>query len=241
MTKNGQHDLFATTRWTMVIHAGGPVGETAATALEELCRIYWYPLYAYIRRHGYNKEDAEDLTQGFFAHLLDKHAFSALNANQGKFRAFLLACLKNYLANEYDRSRSAKRGGNVIHLSLDWEYKAASYDIRDNSAKTPDQEFDREWALALLRQVLIRLRQEWADKEKTAFFDAVKDLLAIEGSDTNYGELAATLGMDAGHLRVSVHRMRKRYRELLKHEIAHTLSDPQLVDEEMATLAAVLC
>lgn len=236
MNDTHRHDLFATTRWTMVNDAGGPAGETAALALEELCRIYWHPIYAFVRRHGYEREDAEDLTQGFFAHLLDRRAFSKLDARRGRFRSFLLACLKNYMANDYDRSRRAKRGGGVIHLPLD----EAHADMRDITSPNPEEIFDREWALALLKRVIDLLREEWEAREKEGDFDILKGFLAIEGDGASYADAAAGLEISETHVRVSVHRLRKRYRDLLRSEIAHTLCDPALVDEEWEALARAL-
>lgn len=239
MTTGNSHDFFATTHWTMVLKAGSsPDADSvrdAQAALEELCRIYWFPLYAYVRRRGYAKADAEDLTQGFFVQLLRHQDFSRLQAERGRFRAFLLAALKNYLANEYDRAHRQKRGGSVAPLSLDYESAAVKFKVADNTA-SPDKTFDREWALALLECVLERLRCEWTAKAQQALFEALKDFLTVEKNEVSYSTVATQIGVDEATLRVQTHRLRKRYRELLKDEIAQTLTAPTMVTEELQTL-----
>ncbi|MDR2981972.1 MAG: hypothetical protein LBV12_06960 [Puniceicoccales bacterium] len=242
MTSGASHDFFATTRWTMVLKAGsesaGIADRDVQAALEELCRIYWFPLYAYARRRNYAKADAEDLTQGFFAQLLQRKDFSRLQAERGRFRAFLLASLKHYLANEYDRAHRLKRGGTIMPLSLDYEGAAAKFEVADKTA-SPDEIFDREWALALLEYVLERLRHEWMERGQTELFEALKIFLTVEKSTANYDAVATQLGVSEGSLRVAAHRLRKRYRELLKDEISQTLAEPGMVDEELRTLLGV--
>jgi len=225
--------LFATTRWTLVLAASAP---GAPQALDELCRAYWYPLYAYVRRHGRGREDAEDLTQAFFAQFLKARSLDAVDASRGKFRAFLLASLKNFLANDYDRRSRLKRGGHATHLPLDWQEADARFQIADASQVPPDLAFDREWALTLLERVLAILREESAATGQGARFDHLKAYLTVDSGDIPYAEAAASLGLDAGTVRVIVHRLRKRYRDLLRVEVLHTLADPTLVDEELRTL-----
>lgn len=230
-------DIFATTRWTVVLAAGRRGTPVADNALEELCRNYWFPLYAYVRRRGHAKEDAEDLTQAFFARFLEKNYIEGLNAERGRFRAFLLAALKHFLANEWDKSRRQKRGGGIANLSLDWQTADTQFDIADTSAPAPDKAFDREWATALLGKVIGRLRSEMAAAgQSMTQFDTLKAFLTAGKGAVPYIDAAKTLGMDEGAVRVAVHRLRKRYRALLRDEIAQTLADPSLVDEEMRSL-----
>lgn len=224
--------FFATTRWTMVRAAGA----SAADALESLCSAYWFPLYAYVRRHGFSKEDAEDLTQAFFAKLLERRDFSELKQENGRFRAFLLAALKNFLANERDRAGRLKRGGNITHFSLDWQSADTQFQIADGGQIPPDAAYDREWAVALLERVIARLREECAAEGKAERFERLKDYLTVGKGEIPYATAAAALVIDEGAVRVAVHRLRKRYRELLRREVADTLSDPAMVDEELAVL-----
>lgn len=239
MTELPKHDLFATTRWTMVLQAGGSLDGSATAALEELCRIYWFPLYAYVRGKGYSREDAEDMTQGFFAQLLRRNDFSGVGEQKGKFRAFLLASLKHYMANEYDKSSALKRGGGVSNFSLDWEAAEKKFQVVDDSSESPDLLFDRHWALALLERVLVRLENEWKLKGKAALFQSLKDFLTVERDNQLYAAVSAKLGVTENYLRVASHRLRARYRELLKEEIAQTLSEPDSVEEELKSLMQI--
>jgi RNA polymerase sigma-70 factor (ECF subfamily) len=224
--------FFATTRWTMVRAAGASADE----ALESLCAAYWFPIYAYVRRHGFSREDAEDLTQAFFAMLLERRDIAGLKQENGRFRAFLLAALKHFLSNERDRAGRLKRGGNITHLSLDWQSADTQFQIADGSQVSPDAAYDREWALALLERVVVRLGQEFAAEGKAERFERMKPFLTLGKGEIPYASAAAALEMDEGAVRVAVHRLRKRYRELLREEIAHTLTDPAVVDEELAVL-----
>jgi RNA polymerase sigma-70 factor (ECF subfamily) len=229
-------DIFATTHWTVVLAAGQTRSPQAARALEELCRTYWFPLYAYVRRRGYTKEDAEDLTQAFFARLLEKNPLAGLDSDKGKFRAFLLASLKHFLANERDRSRAQKRGGGSAPLSLDWQTADTQFQVAAADGPGPDKAFDREWALALLAKVIERLQKECAVEGKAKLFDQLKVFLTAGKGESAQREIADTLGMEEGAVRVAIHRLRKRYRELLRDEIANTLADVGMVDEEMRAL-----
>jgi|SRR6185503_10254096 len=233
-------DFFVTTRWTVVLSAGRKSSPQSDRALGELCQIYWYPLYAYIRRQGHSKEDAEDLVQAFFARFLEKNYLEGLSAERGKFRAFLLASLKHFLANEWDKSQRQKRGGGAQHLSLDWQSADERYHLDPPDAASPDRAFDREWALALLERVITRLRDESAAAGKSALFARAKGCLMVGESAIPYAQAAKELQMDEGAVRVAVHRFRKRYRELLREEIAQTLSDPAQVAEELRSLQAAL-
>ena len=229
-------DFFATTRWTIVLAAGKSGTEQSVQALEWLCEAYWYPLYAYVRRRGHSKEDAEDLTQAFFADLLARRDFAKADGERGKFRAFLLASLKHFLANEWDKLRRLKRGGNITHFPLDWESADTRFQIADGTQVPPDEAFDREWALVLLARVLGRLRDECAAEGNSERFAALKQHLTAGKGEIPYAHAAAELGMDEGAVRVAVHRLRKRYRELLREEVAQTLGDPSMIGEEMAAL-----
>ena len=224
--------FFATTRWTVVRAAG----ESAGEALEDLCTAYWFPLYAYVRRHGFSKEDAEDLTQAFFAKLLERRDIAGLKKENGSFRAFLLASMKHFLLNERNRAGRLKRGGNITHFTLDWGDADQQFQLADAKQTPPDEAYDREWALALLERVIVRLREESAGEGKAERFDALKPYLTAGKGEIPYARAAAETGMDEGTVRVAVHRLRKRYRELLKEEVAQTLSDPSMVDEELAVL-----
>ena len=228
-------DYFATTRWTVVLKAGRRDVPEAEAALEELCRTYWYPLYAYVRRHGHAREEAEDLTQEFFARLLKKNYLEGLRKDQGKFRAFLLAALKHFLANEWDRANRKKRGGDVTLLSLDWEDAETRYGIEPADTLSPDKLYDRLWAVTLLERVIGRLREENA-ADNSRLFEELSPFLTIGKSAIPYADAAARLEMTEPAVRVAVHRLRRRYRELLRKEIAQTLSDSARVDEEMAAL-----
>lgn len=231
-------DLFATTRWTMVFAVGKTrEGDSSATeALEDLCQVYWFPLYAYVRRRGYAKEDAEDLTQMFFAKLLERPDFSGLHRGDGRFRAYLLASLKHFLANEWDKASALKRGGHLTRLSLDWSTADARYGLADDALIGPDKAFDREWALALLERVVAALGDEWLADGKAVRFDEYKCFLTLGKGEVDYAGIAARTGEDEASLRVTAHRLRKRYRHLLREEIKRTLADDAMVDEEMAAL-----
>jgi RNA polymerase sigma-70 factor (ECF subfamily) len=233
-------DIFATTRWTVVLAAGSRSTPNADVALEELCRTYWYPLYAYVRRHGHSREDAEDLTQAFFARLLEKNYLEGISTDKGKFRAFLLVALKRFLANEWDRANRQKRGGGVIPLSLDWRDADQRYQINPADTLSPDKLYDRAWAVTVLEQVITRLRDESAAEGKARLYEQLKAFLMAGKSDIPYAQAAAALELTEGAVRVAVHRLRRRYRELLREQIAQTLSDPAQADEEMQALFSAL-
>jgi RNA polymerase sigma-70 factor (ECF subfamily) len=229
-------DVFATTHWTLVLAAGKRRTAQSDSALEQLCATYWFPLYAYIRRRGHSREDAEDLTQAFFARFLEKNYLEDLTAERGKFRAFLLASLKHFLANEWDKSQRRKRGGNKVHLSLDWQTADTRFQIAAANAPGPDQAFDREWAMALLAKVIERLRGECQADGRSGQFEQLKIFLTAGKGAASYADAAKSLGMEEGAARTAAHRLRKRYRELLRDEISQTLADPSLVEEEMCAL-----
>jgi RNA polymerase sigma-70 factor (ECF subfamily) len=233
-------DYFATTRWTIVLSAGRKSSPNSDRALSELCQCYWYPLYAYVRRKGHSKENAEDLTQAFFERFLAKNYLEGLSAERGKFRAFLLASLKHFLANEWDKSQRQKRGGGATHLSLDWQSADQRFHLDPPDPTSPDRTFDREWALTLLERVITRLRDECAADGKSQLFEQAKGYLMVGEKTIPYADAAKSLGAEEGAVRVAVHRLRKRYRELLRDEIAQTLDDPAQVAEELRSLQAAL-
>ena len=229
-------DVFATTHWTVVLAAGQRNTPQSNSALEELCRTYWFPLYAYVRRHGHTKEDAEDLTQAFFARFLAKNYLEDLSAERGRFRAFLLASLKHFLTNEWKKSQRLKRGGGEVPLSLDWQTADTKFQVAATNEPSPDKVFDREWALALLSKVIERLQKECESDGKAKLFAQLKIFLTAGKDGTAQAEVAKALGMEEGAVRVAIHRLRKRYRDLLRDEIAQTLADASDVDEEMRAL-----
>ena len=229
-------EIFATTRWTVVLAAGNRRAPQADAALEELCRTYWYPLYAYVRRHGHSREDAEDLTQAFFARLLEKNYLDGISSDGGKFRAFLLVAVKRFLANEWDRANRQKRGGGIVPLSLDWRDADTRYQINPADDLSPDKLYDRAWAVTVLERVITRLREENSGDGKARIYAQLQRFLMMGKDDISYGDAATALQLTEGAVRVAVHRLRRRYRELLREEIGQTLSDPAQADEEMRVL-----
>ena len=224
---------FTATRWTVVLTAGQSPSPQAALALEELCRVYWYPLYAYVRRRGYDSHEAEDLTQEFFARLLAKNSFADVEREKGKFRSFLLASLKHFLANEWDRAQAKKRGGGQSIISLDAETR---YRQEPKDELSADKLLDRQWAVALLDRVLARLGAEYAEAGKSEVFEQLKDSLTGTRDSIPYAVIATKLDTTEGAVKVAVHRLRQRYRKLLREEIAHTVASPAEVDEEIRHL-----
>lgn len=228
--------IFATTHWTAVLAAGRGSSRQADVALEELCRTYWYPLYAYVRRQGHSRENAEDLTQGFFARLLEKNYLEGVRSDKGKFRAFLLVAVKRFLANEWDRANRQKRGGGVMPLSLDWQDADSRYQINPADNLSPDKLYDRAWAVIVLERVITRLRDENGAESKAKLYEQLKPFLMMGKSEIPYAQAAAALKLTEGAVRVAVHRLRRRYRELLREEITQTLANPAQADEEMQSL-----
>jgi RNA polymerase sigma factor (sigma-70 family) len=232
------HDCFATTHWSLVLEARSEGSPGAGDALERLCRAYWYPLYAYVRRKGYSPHDAEDLTQEFFGRLLRGSFLTTVEQRKGKFRSFLVASLEHFLVKEWVRRHRQKRGGGKIIVSLDEEMEQR-YVLEPADPRTPQRVYERRWAMTLLDQAMKRLGEECTNG-KAALFDRVKGLLARDASEQGYEALAAELQMTEGALRVAVHRLRHRYGTLLREEIALTVSSPAEVDEEIRYLFAAL-
>ena len=228
------------TQWTAVLAAGSRPSPESAAALERLCTLYWYPLYAFVRRSGYSPSDAEDLTQEFFARLLEHNWISAADPQKGRFRSFLLMIIKRFLANEWDRARALKRGGQVRFVPLEFNTAETRYSKEPVDTRTPDQVFERHWALALLAQVLKRLREEYGREGKAGLFEALEPCLVVTRELQPYATLAAQLSISQEAVRMAVSRLRGRYREYLREEIGHTVASPDEVEEELRHLFRVL-
>lgn len=231
-----KHSLFATTHWTVILAAGDQASPQAGQALEQLCRVYWYPLYAYVRRKGYNAHDAEDLTQAFFAHFLDKNYLARANRDRGRFRSFLLTSLQNFLAHEWERARAAKRGGGRTLVPWDEVSGESRYALEPVSGLSPDKVFEQRWATTVFQKALAELQREMAAAGNSEQFEHLKKFLSAKAEAGDYAEAAAALGMTPGAVGVAVHRLRQRYGELVRAEIAHTVSTPAEVEEEMRYL-----
>ena len=226
---------FATTRWTVVLTAARLDTSRAQKALAELCETYWYPLYAYVRRRGHAPADAEDLTQGFFARLLEKQSLGAAQRERGRFRSFLLASLNHYLADEWDKAGAQKRGARRV-VSLDAQSAESRYAAEPRDTLSPDRLFERQWSLQLLEEVLRQLRAEYAAAGQGELFERLRFCLAGERDAAPYAELAAQLKSTEGAVKVAVHRLRKRYRAKLRAEIAQTVGSDDEVEEELRFL-----
>jgi RNA polymerase sigma-70 factor (ECF subfamily) len=230
---------MAATRWTVVLAAARQDDAAPAMrALTELCQTYWPPLYAYIRRQGRDAHEAEDLTQEFFARLLAKNYLADADPGKGKFRSFLLASLKHFLANERDRAGAQKRGGGRTILALDGLSDAERNQIEPLDALSPDKAFDRQWAHTLLDHALKRLRAEYAAAGREPFFDALKQFLTGDAPAQSHAAIGAQCAMSEGAVKVAVHRLRRRYRELLREEVAQTVADPAQIEPEIRDLFA---
>lgn len=230
---------FATTRWSLVIAAGDGADPRAHEALEALCRLYWLPIYAFLRKHGWDRSQAEDLTQGFFLKLLEKGAIARARADRGRFRTFLLSSLKNYLADERDRDGAMKRGGGASVISID-ALQAESWLSREPSpGETPEELFDRRWAGMVVDQALSRLEQTMTSSLGPERFEALRPFL-LTGKEGAYAEASRSLGIGESAVRVGVHRMRRRFGELLRDEVAQTVGSPADVEDELRYLQRIL-
>jgi RNA polymerase sigma-70 factor (ECF subfamily) len=232
--------VFVTTHWSLVLSARDPQSPRSAEALEKLCRAYWYPLYAYVRRTGQSRENAEDLTQAFFARLLEKNYLEAAEPERGRFRSFLLMALKRFMANEWHKAHAQKREGSRRHLPLPLDTAETRYAREPVNTATPEQAFEKQWALTLLETVLSQLRTDYEQDGKGRLFEALKPCLLGSRELQPYAELAAALKMSEGAVKVAVHRLRERYRERLKAEIANTVASPADVAAELRHLFRVL-
>ena len=226
---------FATTEWSLILAAADSQDPNAQGALASLCQIYWHPVYAYIRRRGYQRDMAQDLTQGFFTQLLEKQYIQSARFERGRFRSFLLASVKNYLSNEWDREQAQKRGGGKSGISLDFNGAEALW-IEPADPVTPESIFERRWALTILKRVLDELREEMVRLGNEDRFLLLKDFMIGEDKGLQYKRAADKLKMSEGAVRVAVHRMRRRFGELLRAGIALTIEDPKVVDDEIRYL-----
>ena len=232
--------MFATTHWSVVLTAAETESPETATALEKLCRTYWYPLYVYVRRKGYDAQDAQDLTQEFFARLLARNYLSVADRNKGKFRSFLLGSLEHFLAREWTKAHAQKRGGGQTLFSLDEMDAENRYLLEPATDLTAAKIFDRRWATTVLDQAMARLREEHQAGDKAKLFEQVECLLAGNRAEASYEQIASLLNMTEGALKVAVHRLRQRYGECVRAEIAHTVASAEEVDDELRHLFAVL-
>jgi RNA polymerase sigma-70 factor (ECF subfamily) len=235
-----RNPAFVTTRWSLVLSAGNQKSPQSAAALEKLCRAYWYPLYAFVRRRGQSPEDARDLTQEFFARLLERNWIGRAEERKGRFRSFLLSAMNHFLADEWDRARAQKRGGGATPVPLQFDTAETRYGHEPADNVTPEQSYERQWALTLLDEVLQRLRAEYAQDGRAEFFTALHPCLVGDRTAQPYAELAVKIGISEGTVKSAVHRLRQRYRELLRDEIAQTVATPGEVDDELRHLFAVL-
>lgn len=232
--------VFVTTHWSVVLTATGADTTQARVALEHLCRQYWYPIYHFVRRQGHSMHDAQDFTQEFFARLLEKKWIASADQSRGRFRSFLLMVLKRFLAVEWRRANAQKRAGDRHCLPLPLDTAETRYTREPADASTPEQAFEKQWALTLLETVLRELRAEYEHSGKGRFFETLKPCLMGSRESQPYAALAATLDMSEGAVKVAVHRLRERYRERLRAEIASTVASPADVDNEMRHLFRVL-
>ena len=236
----GHGRYFVTTHWSVVLSAGGPDDPRAQSALARLCQTYWYPLYGYARGRGYSREDAQDLTQEFFARLLAHRWVAQADRSRGRFRSFLLTAMKRFLADEWDKARAQKRGGGVPCLPLEFDTAETRLGREPPDTATPEQLYEKRWVLALLDEVLQRLRAEYEREGNNALFSELHPCLVGDRTALPYAALAAKLGQSESAVKSAVHRLRRRYRKLLRHEIAETVATPGEVDEELRHLFAVL-
>jgi RNA polymerase sigma-70 factor (ECF subfamily) len=231
---------FVTTHWSVVVKAGQSDTPRVHQALSHLCETYWYPLYTYVRKRGYSPEDAQDLTQEFFARLLERKWVSEANQERGRFRSFLLSAMNHFLADEWDKARAQKRGGGVTKVPLQLGTAETRYGVEPADPITPEQSFERRWALTLLEQVLKCLQQDYEQEGKAKLFAELRFAISADQAAIPYAELAARLGMSEAAIRVSVYRLRKEYRQALRAQIAETVTDEAEVAAELAYLREIL-
>ncbi len=232
---------FHTTRWSLVLSAGDLTAPEAEESLAALCEMYWYPLYAYLRRKGYSAHESEDLTQGFFCGFLQRNYLQAVRPEKGKFRSYLLGALRHFVSHERDRAQAEKRGGGKLPLRLDFQDAEDRYRLEPSHEITPETLFDRRWGLTLLDRVLRRLQVESEKAGKSEVFRSLNTtLLSGKTPRGEYEKLASELNLTEGAVRVIVHRLRRRYRALLRDEIAHTVARPQDIDDEIGYLFSIL-
>jgi RNA polymerase sigma-70 factor (ECF subfamily) len=238
----GEAGQFHTTRWTLVLASARDQSQTGRAALAVLCQIYWYPLYAFARRRGHSPHDSQDLTQGFFLHILEHRALSGVDRLKGKFRSFLLACFQNYLSVEMRRAQRLKRGGQCQFVSLDLESAENRYLYEPADYLTAEKIFEARWALALLDHAMTVLRDEYAGRGKELLFNTLKGYAGIgeNTSEASYEEAAKALGIGVGTVKTFIHRLRNRYLAVVREEVARTVSDPAEIESEIRALCDAL-
>ncbi len=238
-TKSEQAPSFATTHWTVVLGAGQDGSPAATAALEELCRCYWYPLYAYARRKGYEPETAEDLVQRFFERFFQKNYLGEVSRNKGKFRSFLLAAMNHFMANEADKERAQKRGGTIEFLRLEQAFPEERFARESTINESPEKAYERRWAITLLQQAMDHLEQEHSAVGKSAQFHRLKKFLTYRPDEGEYDRASSELNATRSAITSLVHRMRRRYRELVRFEVAQTVATPSEIEEEMQYLRRI--
>lgn len=231
---------FNETHWSMVLAAGQDDSSGREAALQRLCQTYWYPLYAFVRRQGHPQHDAEDLTQAFFARLLAKGDLAGVDREKGKFRSFLLASMKHFLANEWDKVQAQKRGGGRQIISIDFEDAETKYSVEPTHDLTPEKLYERRWAMTVLGQAVSKLRKEMRSAGKGDQFESLKLFMTGGKGVVSYAQVAANLDVSEGAVKVAVHRLRKRYRQLLVAEVAHTVDEKQFAEQELRGLLTAL-
>jgi RNA polymerase sigma factor (sigma-70 family) len=232
--------VFPETHWSVVLAAGGLSEPNSARALEQLCGSYWYPIYGYLRRMGKSAHDSQDLAQSFFVHLLNGPRLQSVHPTKGKFRSFLLASLKNFVNNDYDREHRLKRGGQFVIISVDEALGEERFQQELGHNETPDKAFEQSWAMVLLDDILLRLREEYAREQKRDAFEVLSPYLSGDRSGAPYSETAARLEVSEASVKMSVLRLRRRFGELLRLRIAETVTSPEEVDEEIRCLFAAI-
>jgi RNA polymerase sigma-70 factor (ECF subfamily) len=238
----GAANRFQTTRWSVVLVSAQSQAPDSKVAFADLCKLYWYPLYAFIRHRGYSPEDAEDLAQGFFLHLIEHKTMNRVDRSKGKFRSFLLASLQKFLADEVDRARCLKRGGKTEFVYLDLEDAENRYRLEPVDTLNPEKIFDARWAIVLMGEAMNRLNREYAAQGKGTTFQALKGFLDPINTKNlpSYEEVAAQLGVSVGALKTLVHRLRKQYTAFVREEISRTVADAADVDSEIHQLCEAL-
>lgn len=231
---------FSTTNWSVVLAAIQSDPTVATAALERLCQRYWYPIYAFLRQRGHDTHAAEDLTQGFFHFILERQALHRVEREKGRFRTFMLTALTNFLHNERDKAQTLKRGGGHQIVSLDREFAESIYAVERRNDETPETQFERRWATILVRRVLEELRLEFVQRGKAALFDTLQTFFTGEPTAADYDRVAVDLSMEPGTVKVALHRARRRFGELLRHEVAHTVERPEDIESELRHLLSAI-
>ncbi len=234
-----RHQAFPPTQWSVVLSARADDSAERSRALEQICQTYWHPIYAYARKRGFNPEDAEDVTQGFFAYLLKTKEFGKVCDRKGKLRTFLLVAIRNFMANEWARRKAQKRGGGATVLSIDIKEAEDYICIEPTDNVTPETVFEQHWATTMLHTVMSRMQQAFEEDGNKELFETLKDFLALGGGERTYREVGEAIGLSESAVKVTVHRMRKRYRELLLTEIAGTMEPGESATEELRYLFGV--